>query len=199
MGMDRRITRTKKAFLDSYIELLQERADESITISDIIKKADYSRNAFYSHYKNKEDFVYNIIQNEVICFCDKLGANGSWKRVMSREEMEKTRIESDEKLFEHVYQNRILYQLILENRIQGGAVKDFAKLYYQESWERMEYVAQNYTVEGYKTAPDWQAINYGILYQYIGLIQYWINSDFKESPRYMAEQHKNIRYRLVAK
>ena len=51
---DRRIAKTKKAIYTSFLELLNSKGYQAITVQDIIDRADVGRSTFYSHYESKE-------------------------------------------------------------------------------------------------------------------------------------------------
>ena len=53
MKEDRRIRKTKSAIKSSFIELLNEKELEKITIQDIANRADINRGTFYLHYEDK--------------------------------------------------------------------------------------------------------------------------------------------------
>lgn len=54
---DRRVTRTKKAIQKAYLDLLQNKGTDKITISDIAREADIDRKTFYLHYDSTEDII----------------------------------------------------------------------------------------------------------------------------------------------
>src|SRR5690242_13310 len=54
---DRRIQRTRQLLLDSLIQLILEKGYESITVQDIIDRANVGRSTFYSHFQDKEDLL----------------------------------------------------------------------------------------------------------------------------------------------
>ncbi|MTC83956.1 TetR family transcriptional regulator, partial [Streptococcus uberis] len=51
----------EKKFLYAFSELLQEKKIEKITVSELCKKANLSRQAFYNNFSTKEDFVNQTI------------------------------------------------------------------------------------------------------------------------------------------
>lgn len=52
---------TNLKFLKAFSELLKMRRFEQIKVSDLAKKAQLSRRAFYNHYNSKEDFLRESI------------------------------------------------------------------------------------------------------------------------------------------
>ncbi|MDC7124988.1 MAG: TetR/AcrR family transcriptional regulator [Spirochaetales bacterium] len=57
--------RSRKMIRDAYIELMQEKELDKITITDIVKKADLNRGTFYTHYDYPRQ-VLEQIEGELI-------------------------------------------------------------------------------------------------------------------------------------
>lgn len=53
-NIDRRISKTKKAIYQAFIQLLNAKDYETTTVQDIIDLADVGRSTFYCHYESKE-------------------------------------------------------------------------------------------------------------------------------------------------
>ena len=53
-SQDRRITKTRKAIYTAFLQLLNQKSFETITVQEIIDIADVGRSTFYSHYESKE-------------------------------------------------------------------------------------------------------------------------------------------------
>ena len=53
-SQDRRITKTRKAIYTAFLQLLNQKNFETITVQEIIDLADVGRSTFYSHYESKE-------------------------------------------------------------------------------------------------------------------------------------------------
>ena len=51
---DRRVSKTKKAIYQAFIQLLNAKGYEATTVQDIIDLADVGRSTFYCHYESKE-------------------------------------------------------------------------------------------------------------------------------------------------
>jgi len=60
---DPRALRTRQAFQDAFIELLQEKSYQKITVTDIAKSAGFARHTFYNHYETKEDILNHLIDS----------------------------------------------------------------------------------------------------------------------------------------
>ena len=53
-AQDRRITKTRKSIYTGFLQLLNQKSFETITVQEIIDLADVGRSTFYSHYESKE-------------------------------------------------------------------------------------------------------------------------------------------------
>lgn len=54
-NVDRRIRRTQEAIRQALIELILEKHYDTISVQDIIDRADVGRSTFYLHFRDKED------------------------------------------------------------------------------------------------------------------------------------------------
>ena len=60
---DRRIQRTRQLLLNALIALILEKGYETITVQDIIDRANVGRSTFYSHFQDKEDLLLSGLEN----------------------------------------------------------------------------------------------------------------------------------------
>ena len=55
--IDARVRRTRDALGDALVALMQEKPFETITVQDVLDRAELSRSTFYSHYSDKDDLL----------------------------------------------------------------------------------------------------------------------------------------------
>ena len=67
---DPRILRTRKTISDAFFNLLKEKPYSEIKASEIIERSGYSRQAFYLHFRSKEDLVNKIMDKHLSDFRD---------------------------------------------------------------------------------------------------------------------------------
>jgi AcrR family transcriptional regulator len=60
---DRRVRRTRNALGDALMALMQERPFESITVQDILDRAQIGRSTFYAHYRDKDDLFLSDVED----------------------------------------------------------------------------------------------------------------------------------------
>lgn len=63
--MDKRITKTRDAIIDAYLELVFEKKDQKITISELAHRANIARKTFYLHYESLEDIMRDATQRKI--------------------------------------------------------------------------------------------------------------------------------------
>ena len=54
---DRRVERTKRLLSEALRQLIRERDYDSITVQDILDRADVGRSTFYAHFRNKDHLL----------------------------------------------------------------------------------------------------------------------------------------------
>jgi AcrR family transcriptional regulator len=54
---DRRIERTRQLLREALVSLIRERGFETLTVQDILDRANVGRATFYSHFENKDDLL----------------------------------------------------------------------------------------------------------------------------------------------
>lgn len=67
---DLRIIKTKQAIKDSFIELVEVKGYNRVSVTDIVKKANINRNTFYLHYEDKDDLIKKLVAETT----EKMGA-----------------------------------------------------------------------------------------------------------------------------
>ena len=73
--IDRRVRYTKKAIRESFLDLLEKKPLEKISVTEICKNADINRGTFYSHYSDPFELKESIEQELIDVFTE--GAKNS--------------------------------------------------------------------------------------------------------------------------
>src|SRR6476619_2813789 len=58
---DRRVARSRRALKEALTDLILERGYESVTVGDVIDRADVGRSTFYAHFLDKDDLLMAIL------------------------------------------------------------------------------------------------------------------------------------------
>ncbi|MHB1627551.1 MAG: TetR/AcrR family transcriptional regulator [Bacilli bacterium] len=56
-----RMTRTRKSLIEAFVELVNEKDFEKVTIQDLTERAQINRATFYAHYQDKYDLLDEVI------------------------------------------------------------------------------------------------------------------------------------------
>lgn len=170
---DRRVKYTKTVLKDSFITLLEKKDISQISIKELCEDADINRATFYTHYNDQYDFM-NQIQNELLENVEKhLSAFVQTDLPISLEDMV-------EQIFEYIKENARICKLLLSERGDLNFQKRVFMLVYEK-------IINNITKDGAISKDDAEYIHAFTLTGCIGIIQKWLNSNMKRSPRFMAE------------
>lgn len=63
---DRRIQRTQKLLQEALVSLIRERDYDSISIKEILDRANVGRSTFYTHFRDKDDLFVSVIHEMLL-------------------------------------------------------------------------------------------------------------------------------------
>lgn len=110
--VDRRVQRTRQLLNRALMELIVEKGYDSVTVQDIIDRANLGRSTFYAHYQDKEDLLLSGIDEVVHSLI--------WgDEAFSKDEQGKgvtPRILSTEPIFRHAQEEYQLHKALFEGR-----------------------------------------------------------------------------------
>lgn len=175
--IDRRIQRTRQLLLDSLIKLILEKGYESITVQDIIDRANVGRSTFYSHYQDKEALLLSGFENLRDVFEDfqkhSSPETAGWDLVLA--------------LFRHAEENRLVFKALFGKQAGTVLLNHIQKaltLYLKEHFQ--------------KTSPKKKpSVPLDVFVQYfvstfLGLLVWWLDNDTSYSAAQMDEYFKKL-------
>ncbi|WP_078427454.1 TetR/AcrR family transcriptional regulator [Alkalihalobacterium alkalinitrilicum] len=176
--LDKRIQRSKAALKESCLTLLYEKKFDSISITEIVRTANYNRGTFYANFNSKEDLLNEIIQDVLKEMILQIRKPYQSVKKVNLKEMQI----GDITLFEYLKDNAKLYRLLLSDHIRMDFRFQIAKAIEELFETEYEYEL----AEGSQISLKWLYIYraHGIA----GLIIRWIEEDFPTSSHYMAKQ-----------
>lgn len=65
---DRRVQKTRQLLKDALISLIIEKSFESVTIQEILDRANVGRSTFYIHYENKQELLHSCFEEFHVLF-----------------------------------------------------------------------------------------------------------------------------------
>ncbi|KAA0547097.1 TetR/AcrR family transcriptional regulator [Bacillus sp. BGMRC 2118] len=177
---DLRVIRTKQSIRDAFVELLEEKGFESITVKDITSRATINRGTFYAHYQDKFDLMTKC-EEEIMVEMSKI-AELNFPSVVTTLESNS----SNEGPFSIAI---LMLQLINENnRFLKAVLGPNGDLSFQTRlkdfmWKTIYGIG--FIKEENLLVPGPYLASY-IASAHIGVIQQWLNSGRKESPEEIA-------------
>lgn len=175
---DRRVRRTKEKFREVLLSLMEEKSFNDITITEIVKAADFNRGTFYAHYDQKNDLLEEIIEDMFDRMMEAYRKPYRNLSVIDFNEISSSSII----LFDHFLENQRFYKIMLNPTINYNfhekLIKKLNELF-REDFDFLITDIDNLDIQLFSTYR---------IHGIIGLILEWIENDFSKSSSYMAEQ-----------
>ncbi|KKK40003.1 transcriptional regulator [Mesobacillus campisalis] len=176
--IDKRIQRSKAAIKETFIKLLFNKSFDQITISEIVREANYNRGTFYANFETKEQLLDEVVQDVLNEMIEEIRKPYKTTKKVDMNELNIDKIT----LFKYFQENAKLYKLLLSDHIRVDFRFKMAKAIEQLFIEEYEYELEGETVVDTKWLYIYRA--HGIA----GLIIRWIEEDFSPPPEYMSQQ-----------
>ena len=175
--IDKRVTRSVTDIKEAFLQVLKQKTFKEITISEIIREANYSRGTFYAHFESKEQILDQIISETLQEMIEQIKV--PYKQ-FTKVNLKELKLE-DIMLFEYFIEHATLYKLLLSQRIQVDFRYQMAKSIEQLFLTEYEYVLDSKILD-----IKWLYIyrSHGLA----GMIIRWIEDDFQESSKFMSQQ-----------
>ena len=170
---DRRSRRTRQLLGNALVELMLEKNFESITVQDILDRADIGRSTFYAHFTDKESLLISQIEN-VIHELEQHTAQASGAESMLLPSLE---------LFRHVKDQRRLMQAFVWGRGADILTQDFqvrvSKL--------IEEKIHSTVVNGGRVEVPASVLAKFVASTFLMLLRWWFDEDMRHTPEQMDE------------
>ncbi|MBI9043502.1 MAG: TetR/AcrR family transcriptional regulator [Anaerolineaceae bacterium] len=178
-GIDRRVVRTKILIRDALVALIEEKGFEALYVKDITARADINRGTFYLHYKDKFELLEKTMDDIIIDF-EKIFLQSKSLRLADFTSQDEP-IPITQEIFEYIKENEALMHVIFG--LAGGVAFHMKFRKMVENTLKLGFLgglrAENFLV------PREYLISY-ILHAHLGVVQSWLNTGCKESPKEMA-------------
>ncbi|MBK0010005.1 MULTISPECIES: TetR/AcrR family transcriptional regulator C-terminal domain-containing protein [Priestia] len=178
---DLRVIRTRKMIKESFIDLIQEKGYESITIRDIADNALINRATFYLHYVDKQDLVDKLIDEVFEELTDIINPCIYIQKKRVNISQFQSMIEA---IFTNIFHNATFYQIMLSEKGVHGFNRRMQEVI-QEKF-RKEFATINLQEQKFSTPPE--LLIHFISSALIGTVEWWVNNDLVYSPKHMAVQ-----------
>ena len=112
--VDKRIQRSVNAIKAAFLTCLEQKPFHEITISEIVRLADYNRGTFYAHFESKEHLLQYIIDETLKNMIKEIQAPYQHLQQVDMRALDVNSIT----LFQYFLKNKQLFQLLLSPHIQ---------------------------------------------------------------------------------
>jgi AcrR family transcriptional regulator len=178
-GIDRRIVRTKILIREALVKLIEEKGFEALSVKEIAALANINRGTFYLHYKDKYELLEQTL-DEVIQDVRKIFVRLKSLRFADFVDQNQPMPITVE-IFEYLKENEALMRVMF--RLGGGITFQEKFIKVVEDTLKLGFLggvkSENFMV------PREYLMSY-ILHAHFGVIQSWLESGCKESPKEMA-------------
>ncbi|MFD1851494.1 TetR/AcrR family transcriptional regulator [Oceanobacillus bengalensis] len=178
MSNDRRIYKSKHALKEALILLMEKKNFNKITITDIVTCANLNRGTFYKHYQEKEELLNELIDDVM----EDLVHSYREPYVRSNQFNIGELTSSTVKIFNHVYSYSKFYSIIIKSNVLTGYQAKICSVLKQLALYDLDMVKNKNKKIDHNLIASYKA------YALFGLIVEWVNSEYKYTPNYMAEQ-----------
>ena len=167
---DRRTARTISALRTALIDLMLEKHYDTITVQDIIDRANVGRSTFYSHFRDKEDLLV-----------------GDWRRffqlIADNTDLtpgEESRVAPIEGMFTHLKHMHALYRALVRSGKTDRLFSVGSEYLAQKLEERIK---DSLKTTKFSVPPEFLA--HFLSLQIFGTLKWWLDRDMPYSPSEM--------------
>ena len=160
---DLRVIKTKSAIKGAFIELVEEKGFDHVSVKDICNKALINRNTFYLHYVDKIDLLSKIVSETFVNQTTSISSLEIKTAYNDKDAIKKAFIAT----LNAFYKDIEFYRIILLDSNMSGYVDKYA-------YSLTKEIAKIYDVEYQKNKIQVDFIFSGI----VGVIKNWIIKDY---------------------
>ena len=177
--VDRRVRKTRRQLRECLITLLKEKKVQDITVRELTDMADLNRGTFYLHYKDVFDLLEKTeaeLQedfNQLVCKHDAVDLKQRPSVIFNE-------------IYSLVYDNADLIEILLGENGDLNFVNRLKQLIREKCLKDWMEVFRS------GNAAAFDAFFSFIVSGCIGLVQYWLQTGFKETPEQMAKLTEHI-------
>ncbi|MCX4723169.1 TetR/AcrR family transcriptional regulator [Streptomyces sp. NPDC090052] len=164
---DRRVRRTRHALRSALVGLVLDHGFHAITVEELTERADVARATFYSHYRDKEDLLVDVVRE--------LAADR--ERLLPAVEQAQAQGFTGLPvlyIFQHAEQEKPVYRVILRGEGDGRALREFTEII----CDRVERLFRERAGElGVTPRIPFDVIARAWTGELIGMLTWWVEND----------------------
>lgn len=175
---DRRATRTRQSLSDALHGLILEKRFDSITVQEVIDRADVGRSTFYAHYRDKEDLFLSGWQSLLDGFTRHIEWDGAGHR----------RFVPIARLFRHVQDFHNFYRALARSRKTALLFKT-GHTYLSESIER---ALTSWLADKPQPSLPVPVLSNYLASETLALLKWWLDRNMPHTPERMDEMFHQL-------
>jgi len=179
---DRRINRTRKLMQDALLALIVEKGYETVTVQDILDRADVGRSTFYAHYRDKDELLLSGFDHLRTLFEQQQQSLQAAKKGGSGPEFNMIL-----ELFRHVGQNHKLYKAIAGKQSGEMIMKYLHRYLYN-----MLIVPHAALMKNKKMAVPVEITTHWIVSSLLSLMIWWLDNNMPYPAEKMDELFRKL-------
>jgi len=165
--VDRRSMRTRRTLSEALVELMLEKRYDTITVQEIIDRANVGRSTFYSHFLDKEDLLQGEVERLVETLVGHMDLSDGGTRIVPSLE-----------LLRHVHESRALIRAL----VRGGAIEPVLKTMQTQLSRHVESRLARRMAQGTDPSVPLPVVAQHVSGALLTLFQWWLERDMPESP-----------------
>ncbi len=182
--IDRRVFRTRQLLNEALIDLIVEQGYDSITVQDIIDRANIGRSTFYAHYNCKDDLLLSGMEEIVHRLVWEVEKSPSGKET----EEAQPRILSTLPIFQHAQEQFDLHKAVVGGKgidVIVSAIQNHLCHHIQEQIEKLHPATEGPMIPPVVTA------NF-LAGSLMTLLIWWLNNDMPYEPQQMETMYQKL-------
>jgi len=180
---DRRIQRTRHLLSEALMALIEAGGYESITVQNIIDKANLGRSTFYTHYRDKDDLLISSMDDLIHSLM--LGVEPPMLVPIQKGDL---RIISIAPLFRHAQEQFRLHKAIMGGQGIEVIIKKLRKHLSRHLEERLELLLP----KGKNPSIPVNLMAYHLASTVLTLLRYWLDNNRPHTPEQMDEMFQEL-------
>jgi len=182
--VDRRVQRTRQLLSGALMGLIVEKGYDSVTVQDIIDRANLGRSTFYAHYQDKEDLLLSGIDDVVhsLIWGDEALSKGEpGKDTLPR-------ILSTEPIFRHAQEEHQLHKAIFVGRGLDMMIKEIQ----QHLCSHIEEQINQYLPDEKSPPVELSVISNYLAGALLTLLVWWLDNNMPYPPERMDALYQEL-------
>jgi AcrR family transcriptional regulator len=167
---DRRSLRTRRTLTEALVSLMVEKRYDTITVQEIIDRANVGRSTFYAHFLDKEDLLQNEVTRLVAVMSGHMDHAAGGHRVIPSLEF-----------LRHVRENYVLIHAL----VRGRAIEPVLKTMQTQLSLQIEARLSHLMTPGHTPNVPLPVVAQHVTGALLTLFQWWLDREMVESPEQM--------------